>query len=196
VGEGFVDINPDDAKALGIEDGDYVWVDADPEDRPYRGEKKPGSKEYQLSRLMLRARYYLGIPSTLSRSWFHAYVASYGSVEGHLKNPDGLARNPRTGYQAMYRFGSHQSCTRGWLRPTLMTESLVRKNTIGQVIKTGFAADVHCPNGAPRDSFVKFTKAEDGGISGNKLWRPARLGLRPTYESEALKRFIKGSFIE
>jgi nitrate reductase alpha subunit len=194
VGEGFVDINPDDAKALGIEDGDYIWVDADPADRPYRGEKKKGSEEYRLSRLMLRARYYLGIPPTISRSWFHMYGATYGSVEGHLKNTDRLAKNPRTGYQALFRFGSHQSCTRGWLRPTLMTESLVRKNTIGQIIKKGFAPDVHCPNGAPRDSFVKFTKAEDGGMAGHKLWRPARLGLRPTYESEAMKKFITGGF--
>ena len=167
VGEGYVDINPDDAKALGIEDGDYIWVDADPEDRPYEGEKKEGSENYRLSRLMLRARYYRGIPSTVSRSWFHMYGATYGSVEGHLKNPDGLARNPRTGYQAMYRFGSHQSATRGWLKPTLMTESLVRKDTIGRVIGKGFAADVHCPTGAPNESFVKFTKAEDGGIDGD-----------------------------
>lgn len=194
VGEGYVDINPDDAKKLGIEDGDYVWVDADPEDRPYHGEKKEGSEEYRLSRLMLRARYYLGIPSTVSRSWFNMYGATYGSVDGHLKNADGLARNPRTGYQAMFRFGSHQSATRGWLRPTLMTDSLVRKDTVGQVIGKGFAPDVHCPNGAPRDSFVKFTKAEDGGISGNKLWRPARLGLRPTYESETMKKFMNGGF--
>jgi nitrate reductase alpha subunit len=195
VGEGFVDINPEDARALGIEDGDYVWVDADPEDRPYRGEKKEGSEEYRLSRLMLRARYYLGIPRTISRSWFHMFGATYGSVEGHLKNADGLARNPRTGYQAMYRFGSHQSCTRGWLRPTLMTESLVRKDTIGQVVQAGFAPDVHCPNGAPRDSFVKFTKAEDGGFSGERLWRPARLGLRPTYENKAMRKFLRGEYL-
>lgn len=197
VGEGYVDINPDDAKALGINDGDYIWVDADPEDRPYYGEKKEGSEEYRLSRLMLRARYYLGIPHTISRTWFHMYGASYGSVEGHIdKNKDGLARNPRTGYQAMYRFGSHQSCTRGWLRPTLMTDSLVRKDTIGPVIGKGFAPDVHCPNGAPRDSFVKFTKAEDGGIGGKNLWRPAALGLRPTYNGESMKKFLKGGFVD
>jgi len=195
VGEGYVDINPEDAKALGIEDGDYVWVDADPEDRPYHGEKKEDSEEYRLSRLMLRARYYWGIPPKISRSWFHMHCATYGSVEGHLNNTDGLARNPRTGYQAMYRFGSHQSCTRSWLKPTLMTDSMVRKNTIGQVIGKGFAPDVHCVNGAPRDSFVKFTKAEDGGITGERLWRPARLGLRPGYEDEAMKKFLEGGFV-
>jgi nitrate reductase alpha subunit len=195
VGEGYVDINPADAKALGIEDGDYIWVDADPEDRPYQGPKIEGSEEYRLARLMLRARYYAGIPPTVSRTWFNMYGASYGSVEGQMKNKNGLARNPRTGYQAMFRHGSHQSCTRGWLRPTLMTDSLVRKNTIGPVIGKGFAPDVHCPNGAPRDSFVKFTKAEHGGIRGAKLWSPAGLGLRPTYASGAMKRFIKGGFV-
>ncbi|MHC4584149.1 MAG: molybdopterin-dependent oxidoreductase [Planctomycetota bacterium] len=194
VGEGYVDINPDDAKSLGIEDGDYVWVDADPEDRPYHGEKKEGSEEYRLSRLMLRVRYYRGTPRTITRSWFNMYGASYGSVEGHLNNKDGRAQNPRTGYQAMFRFGSHQSATRGWLRPTLMTDSLVRKDTIGPGIGKGFAPDVNCPNGAPRESFVKFTKAEDGGIDGEKLWRPARLGYRPTYESDAMKKFIDGGY--
>lgn len=33
VGEVYADINPQDAKELGIEDGDYIWIDADPEDR-------------------------------------------------------------------------------------------------------------------------------------------------------------------
>ena len=40
VTEGYVDINPADAKALGVEDGDYVWIDSDPEDRPFRGWQK------------------------------------------------------------------------------------------------------------------------------------------------------------
>jgi len=195
VGEGYVDINPDDAKELGIEDGDYIWVDADPEDRPYHGEKKEGSEEYRLSRLMLRARYYSGTPRGVTRSWFNMYGATYGSVEGHLSNRDGLARNPRTGYQAMFRFGSHQSATRGWLRPTLMTDSMVRKNTIGPVIGKGFAADVHCPNGAPRESFVRFEKAEDGGLHGKGIWRPAREGLRPTYESQSMKKFLAGGYV-
>jgi len=43
-GEAYVEINPRDAKELGVKDGDYVWLDADPEDRPYRGAKE--SDEY------------------------------------------------------------------------------------------------------------------------------------------------------
>ena len=36
-GEAYVEMNPGDAKDLGLDDGDYVWIDADPDDRPYRG---------------------------------------------------------------------------------------------------------------------------------------------------------------
>ncbi|OGX33070.1 MAG: molybdopterin oxidoreductase [Omnitrophica WOR_2 bacterium RIFCSPLOWO2_02_FULL_50_19] len=193
VGEAYVDINPEDAKELGINDGDYVYIDADPEDRPFRGwQNKPA--DYKVHRAMLRARYYYGLPRGIARSWFNMYVATYGSVEGHETNPDKLARNPRTNYQAMFRYGSHQSTTRAWLRPTLMTESLARKEYFGQVIGKGFAPDVHCTVGAPKESFVKISKAEDGGTV-NALWRPAQLGLRPGYENEAMKGFLKGDFI-
>ncbi|MDV2504315.1 MAG: molybdopterin-dependent oxidoreductase [bacterium] len=195
VAEGYVDMNPDDAKDLGVEDGDYVWVDADPEDRPFKGWQK-NKRDYEFSRLLCRARYYPGTPRGVTRMWFNMYGATPGSVEGHKTRPDGLAKNPRTNYQAMFRSGSHQSATRGWLKPTLMTDSLVRKGVLGQVIGTGFVPDVHCPTGAPREAFVKITKAEPGGIGGEGLWRPAKLGYRPTYESKKMKNYIKGAFIK
>jgi len=194
VGEGYIDMNPQDARDLGLNDGDYAWVDADPEDRPFRGwQQRP--QDYRVHRALMRVRYYNGLPRGVARSWFNMYVATYGSVEGQETNPDKLARNPRTGYQAMFRSGSHQSATRAWLRPTLMTESLARKEYFGQVIGKGFAPDVNCTVGAPKESFVKVSKAEDGGINGQKLWRPARLGLRPAYESEAMHRYLKGLFV-
>ena len=193
VGEGYVDLNPEDAGELGINDGDYVYIDADPEDRPFRGwQNKP--RDYKVHRLLLRARFYQGLPRGIARSWFHMYVATYGSVEGHENNPDKLARNPRTGYQAMFRYGSHQSTTRAWLKPTLMTESLARKEYFGQTIGKGFAPDIHCTAGAPKESFVKIIKAEPGGTKQG-LWRPAELGFRPGYENKAMQEFLKGGFI-
>ncbi|MFN3973743.1 MAG: molybdopterin-dependent oxidoreductase [Dehalococcoidia bacterium] len=194
VNEGYCDINPIDAKELGIEDGDYIWIDADPEDRPYRG-WKPGDPDYKVSRLLARARYYQGIPRGVLRMWFHMYQASHGTVEAHETRPDGLAKNSRTGYQAVFRYGGHQSTTRAWLRPTLMTDSLVRKEYFAQVIGKGFAPDIHCPVGAPKESFVKVTRAEPGGLGGVGLWRPAALGVRPTYESQEMKRYLEGGFI-
>ncbi len=195
VGEGYVDINPEDARELGIQDGDYVWIDADPEDRPFRGwQERPA--EARIARAMMRARYYPGTPRGIARTYFHFSGASFGSVRGQETRRDGLAKSPETGYQSMYRFGSHQSGTRSWLRPTLLTDTLTRKNLMGQGIGQGFCPDVHCANGAPRESFVKITRAEAGGIGGQGNWRPVDLGIRPTLENEAMKGYLAGGFIK
>jgi len=193
VNEGYVDINPSDAKELGVEDGDYVYIDPDPEDRPFRGWQK-NPKDMEFARLLCRARYYPGTPRGITRMWHNVYTATPGSVEGHKTRKDGLAKNPRTNYQAMFRSGSQQSATRGWLKPTWMTDTLTRKNMFGQGIGKGFLQDVHCPTGAPREAVVKITKAEPGGIAPEKLWRPAALGMRPRYESAEMKKYLAGEF--
>jgi nitrate reductase alpha subunit len=195
VGESYVDLHPDDARALGISDGDYVTLEADPGDRPFRG-WKPGDREHRFARLVCRARYYPGIVRGIARMWFNMYQASPGSVLGLETRPDGLAKNPETGYQALFRYGGHQSCVRAWLRPTLMTETLPRKGYFGQQIGQGFEPDVHCPVGAPKESFVHIRKVEDGGMQGQRLWRPAELGLRPGLESPLMRRFIAGDFVK
>lgn len=192
--EGYVDMHPADAKDLRLEEGDYVYIDADPEDRPYRGWKE-GTDKYKMSRLLLRVRYYPGTPRGIARTWHNMYGATWGSVKGHETRPDGLAKSPGTNYQAMYRYGSHQSATRAWLKPTLMTESLVHKDMFGQALMKGFLPDVHCPVGAPREAFVKFTRAEDGGLGGTGLWRPAALGFRPTYENEQMRNYLAGAYV-
>jgi nitrate reductase alpha subunit len=66
----------------------------------------------------------------------------------------------------------------------------------GEAMEKGFSADIHCVTGAPRESFVKITKAEAGGMNGTGLYRPAALGFRPTYENVAMKAYIKGGFMK
>jgi nitrate reductase alpha subunit len=195
VAEAYVDINPDDAKGLGIEDGDYVYIDADPHDRPFKGwQKYP--EGYKVARLLVRARYYPGTPRGVTRMWHNMFGSTFSSVRGQETNPTGLAKSPETGYQSLYRGGSHQSCTRGWLKPTWMTDSLYVKGLMGQKMTQGFVPDVHCPTGAPREAMVRIIKAENGGIDGKGLWSPATRGLRPTYESDILKQFMAGKFVE
>jgi nitrate reductase alpha subunit len=193
INEMYVDINPADARSLGIEDGDYVWIDADPHDRPFKGWRND-PEWYRVARLQARARYYPGTPRGITRMWHNMYGSTWGSVRGARDNPTGLAKSPDTNYQSLFRSGSHQSCTRGWLKPTWMTDTLTVKGVMGQKITAGFVADVHCPTGAPRESLVKISLAEPGGTGGERLWRPARLGLRPGYESPQLLRFISGAF--
>ncbi len=193
VSEMYIDMHPLDAKKLGIEEGDYVWIDADPKDRPFHGwQHRP--EEYEVARLMARARYYPGTPRGVTRMWHNAHGATFGTVAGAKQNANGLAQSPTTKYKAMFRHGSHQSCTRGFLKPTWMTDSLNVKELFTQDMTQGFVPDVHCPTGAPREAMVRITRAEPGGIGGKGLWRPAMLGIRPTYESELMKKFMAGAF--
>ncbi|MEB2285685.1 MAG: molybdopterin oxidoreductase [Polyangiaceae bacterium UTPRO1] len=195
-GEMYVDINPHDARSLGIEDGDYVWIDGDPDELPFRGWDDPArAEEYRVARCMARARYYPGTPRGITRMWFNGYMATPGSVRAHTTRADGLAKNQETNYQALFRFGGHQSLTRSWLKPTHQTHSLVTRKSWTHEITKGFNVDVHCVTSAPRESLARFTKAEDGGIGGQGLWRPVTLGLRPGNESDALRQYIRGGFV-
>jgi nitrate reductase alpha subunit len=194
-GEAYFEIHPADAEELGLADGDYAWIDADPEDRPYRG-AKPDDPYYEVARVMMRTRVYTGMPRGVIRTWFNMYAATPGTV-AHQKEAEGNpARNPATNYVALFRHGSHQSGTRAWLRPTQQTETLSRKAYFGHVIGTGFEADVHSVSGAPKEAFIKITKAEDGGIGAERLWRPVTLGLRPESPSEALTTYLEGGYTD
>jgi nitrate reductase alpha subunit len=195
-GEMYVDMHPNDARALGIEDGDYIWIDGDPTDLPFRGwNDGKHKKEYHVARLMARARFYPGTPPGITRMWFNGYMATPGSVHAHETRPDKLAKNAETQYQAMFRYGGHQSLTRTWLKPTHQTHGLVHRKLYGGVLAKGFAADVHCVTGAPREALARFQKAENGGIGGHGRWRPVELGLRPANESPALLRYLSGEFL-
>lgn len=195
INEMYVDMNPLDGKELGIADGDYVYIDADPHDRPFRHREK-NPELYKVARLLCRARYYPGTPRGVTRMWHNMYGATIGSWKGAQVNKNGMAKSPDTGYQSMFRSGSHQSCTRGWLKPTWMTDSLYVKDLLGQKMTQGFVPDVHCPTGAPRESLVRLVKAEDGGIGGKGLWLPAKMGFRPTYETAELLKFIAGEYVK
>jgi nitrate reductase alpha subunit len=195
-GEAYLDLNPEDARAMGVNDGDYVWVDGDPQDTPFKGWQDPGRQaEYHVARLLCRARYYPGTPRGIMRMWHNGYMATPGSVRGHETRPDGLAKNPETNYQSFFRYGSHQSLTRSWLKPTHQTQSLVTRRHFTHEVTRGFQADVHCVTGAPREAMCRVLKAEDGGPGGRGLWRPVALGLRPTNESAPMKQYLAGGFV-
>ncbi len=196
-GEMYVDINPRDGKQLGISDGDYVWIDGDPKELPFRGWNDPKRKaEYKVARLLARARYYPGTPPGITRMWFNGYMATPGTVKAHETRADGIAKNEETRYQSMFRYGGHQSLTRSWLKPTHQTHTLITRRSWTNEVTKGFNVDVHCVTSAPKESLAKFTKAENGGIGGKGLWRPVALGLRPTVENAALKQYLVGGFVK
>ena len=123
------------------------------------------------------------------------FMATLKSVAAHESRPDGRAIAADTGYQANLRYGSQQSLTRGWLQPTQMTDSLVRKAYYGQAIGTGYEPDINSPNTCPKETLVRVRKAEDGGLGGVGVWAPATTGHTPGNESAAQLRYLRGEFI-
>ena len=111
---------------------------------------------YEVARVMMRVRFYTGMPRGVIRTWFNMYAATPSTVAAQKQAEGHAGSTRRRGYVSLFRHGSHQSGTRAWLRPTQMTESLVRKAYFGQVIGTGFEADVSLVSGAPKEAFVRI----------------------------------------
>ncbi|MFC6717276.1 molybdopterin-dependent oxidoreductase [Natrialbaceae archaeon GCM10025810] len=193
-GEGYVEMNPEDARDEGFDDGDYVWVDADPSDRPFPG-YDPDDDDYEYTRALMRIRYQPSLPRGVTRSWMNVSQTSHKTFEATKERDDGMAKAEDTNYASMYRQGGHQSTTTTWLRRTWMTDTMPRKAMLGQNIDVGFEPDVHAANGAPKESFVKIEKAEDGGIDGDGKWEPLEEGVRPTNEDDRMKRYLSGEFV-
>ncbi|WP_440765265.1 molybdopterin-dependent oxidoreductase [Natronorubrum sp. DTA7] len=196
-GEGYIEMNPGDARDEGFADGDYVWVDADPQDRPYYGyDPEDGEDDY--ARAMMRVRYQPGLPEGVTRSWMNVNQTSHKTYEAQEERDDGMAKAEDTDYVSLYRSGGHQSATTSFFRPTRLTDSMARKDMAGQNIGEGFAADVHCANGAPKEAFVKIEKAEDGGIDEDGEpdgeWAPNEKGIRPANENERMEQYLSGGF--
>ena len=195
VGEHQVHINPEAAKDLGIEDGDYVYVDANPADRPYVGwtEDDPF---YKVARLMLRARYNPSYPYNVIMMKHATSMATERTVRAHETRPDGRALSEDTGYQANLRYGSQQSLTRDWAMPMHQTDTLFHKAKVATAFIFGGEADNHAINTVPKETLVRVTKAEPGGLGGRGVWTPGTSGKTPAAEDADMNKYLAGGFIQ
>ena len=191
VGEHQLHMNPAAARDLGINDGDYVFVDANPADRPYLN-AKPSDPFYRVSRCMLRVKYNHAYPYNIIMMKHAPFIATERSVKAHETRPDGRALSENTGYQANLRYGSQQSITRNWHMPMHQTDTLFHKQKTSLSFIFGGEADNHAVNTVPKETLVRVTKAEDGGLGGQGIWKPATTGFTPDNESEVMKRYLAG----
>ena len=189
-GEHQLHINPAAAKDLAINDGDYIYVDANPVDRPYRG-WKPNDPFYKVARLMVRAKYNPAYPYHTTMMKHSTNVATEKSVKAHETRKDGMAMS-KDGYLSNFRYGSQQSITRSWLMPMHQTDTLFHKKKVFMGFMHGGEADNHVVNTVPKETLVRITKAEDGGLGAKGVWEPARTGFTPANESKFMKLYIKG----
>ena len=195
VGEHTMYMNDEAARALGIEDGDYVYVDADPANRPYRG-WKASDPFYKIARLKIRIRYNPAYPRHVVMLKHGAWMATEKSVLAHETRPDGRAQSEDTGYQSNYRYGSHQALTFGWLMPMHQLDSLFHKSKAEMGFVFGYEADNHAVNTVPKETLVRITLAEKGGKDGVGKLEIATTGYTPSAENEFMMKYLSGGLFE
>ncbi|RME93117.1 MAG: nitrate oxidoreductase subunit alpha, partial [Verrucomicrobia bacterium] len=192
VSEHQLHINPQAARDLGLKDGDYVYVDANPADRPYLG-ATPSDPFFRVSRLMLRITYNAAYPYHVVMMKHGSFIATEKTVKAQQTRPDGLSLT-HDGYISNFRFGSQQSVTRNWHMPMHQTDTLFHKTKAFMAFMFGGEADNHAVNTVPKECLVRIIKAEDGGLGGRGPWKPALNGMAPAAENDTMKKYLQGGF--
>lgn len=192
VGDRQIQMNPQAAKDSGFNEGDYVHVDSNPVDRPYIGYQEDAARG-KAFRCMVRVKFNQSLPYGMTIMKHTGWIATERTVKAHETRADGRALAADTGYQSNYRYGSHQSITRSWLPPMHQTDTLFHKKTGAMGFVFGFAIDNHGVNTVPKETLVRIVKAEDGGLGGRGIWKPATTGTTPGAESEDMLKYIAGT---
>jgi len=192
VSEHQIHMNPQAARDLGLSDGDYVYVDANPADRPYLG-ATPSDPFYKVSRLMLRLTYNGAYPYHVVMMKHGTFIATEKTVRAQQTRPDGLSLT-ENGYIANFRFGSQQSINRNWHMPMHQTDTLFHKSKAFMSFLFGGEADNHAINTVPKECLVRISKAEDGGLGGRGAWKGGTDGLSPGSENDTMKLYLAGDF--
>lgn len=190
-----IQINPAAAEALGLNEGDYVWVDANELDRPYIGWKDDTGPRHKAFRCLVRVIVNAGLPYNFTILKHTGWIATERSVKAHETRLDGRALAAETGYQASYRYGSHQSITRGWMPPMHQTDTLFHKRTGSMGFVFGFDVDNHAINTVPKETLIRITKAEDGGLGGKGIWKPATSGFGPRGNTQHNQLYLAGALV-
>lgn len=141
---------------------------------------------------MARVTYNPAYPPGVTMIKHAFYMASPRTVMAAKTRPDGRALAD-TGYQASFRHGSHQSITRGWAPPMHQTDSLFHKRAGGMGFIFGFDVDNHAINTCPKETLVKVTKAEDGGLGGRGPWLGSTTGTSPAQEDRTMQAYLSGA---
>ncbi len=188
-GDRQIQMNPRAAGDLGLVEGDYVYVDANPADRPFVG-AEAGTFRSRAFRCMVRLKLNASLPYAMTIMKHTGWIATERTVQGHESRKDGRALADGTGYQSNYRYGSHQSITRSWLMPMHQTDTLFHKQTGSMSFVFGFAVDNHGVNTVPKETLVRIVRAEAGH------WPPASSGRTTASLSDEMKQYLVGDYVK
>ncbi len=95
VGDVQIHMNPDDARDLDLREGDYVYIDANPRDRPYL-DASEDDPFYRVARLMARVKYNSAYPRGVTMVKHGGFMATETTVAAHESRPDGRALSADT----------------------------------------------------------------------------------------------------
>ena len=193
-GDHQLHVNPDDARELGLENGDYVYVDANGADRPFRGWQDDPQRA-KVARLLVRVTFNTSYPRGVVMTKHAPYCATEKTVLAHETRADGRARSADTGYQANLRYGSQQSCTRNWLMPMHQTDTLFHKAKLKMGFMFGGESDNHAVNTVPKETLVRLVKAEAGGREGQGKWEGATVSFGPHSEAPENQAYLAGGYV-
>ncbi len=189
-GDHQLHMNPQAARDLGIEDGDYVYVDANPADRPYVGWQED-DPFYKVSRLMLRVKYNPAYP-------YHIVMLKHGPFMGRPRSRCAHMRPGPTGWRsrrglANLRHGSQQSVTRDWSMPMHQTDTLFHKQKTAMQFIFGGEADNHAlQHGAERDARPRRKgRRRRAGRQGTV--GADQDGLYARHENDFMNRYLAGT---
>jgi nitrate reductase alpha subunit len=76
------------------------------------------------------------------------------------------------------------------------TDSLFHKQKTSMQFIFGGEADNHARNTVPKETLVKITKAEDGGLNGVGKWESITTGFTPGHEGDFMQKYIGGGTVE
>lgn len=79
--------------------------------------------------------------------------------------------------------------------PMHQTDNLFHKSKDSSHFVFGYEPDNHAVNTVPKETLVKVTFAEHGGLGGTGLWTPATSGRSPAGEDRTMLRYLDGGFV-
>jgi nitrate reductase alpha subunit len=143
---------------------------------------------------MARVSYNHGYPRGVTMLKHAFYMATPRTVRAQRERADGRAL-AETGYQSSFRHGSQQSVTRGWAPPMHQTDTLFHKLAATMGFTFGFDVDNHAINTVPKETLVRITRAESGGVGGKDPWRRTTTGAMPGDEDAFMRSYLAGGLV-
>jgi nitrate reductase alpha subunit len=75
------------------------------------------------------------------------------------------------------------------------TDTLFHKRTVAMGFTFGFDVDNHALNTVPKETLIRITKAEDGGLGGVGIWKPATSGYTPGAQTPQNQMYLTGGYV-